>query len=327
MAFKLHFVGNKSKILILILSIYINFVSKIIRMITPPYLKKGHKIGIVAPARKIAKEEIQFAIDTFEKWGLEVVLGKNLFESNNQYSGSDEQRAEDLQKMLDDPSVRAIISARGGYGTIRIVDRLNFKQFQEKPKWLIGYSDLTVLHSHIHQKFEIETIHGTMPVNFHKDAESVHTLKQMLFGERITYSVSAHALNRKGRTEEIVTGGNLSLLYALKGSCSGISTSGKILFIEDLDEYLYHIDRMVISLKRAGKFSHLAGLIVGGMSDMKDNSVPFGKNAEQIIADAVKEYDFPVCFGFPVGHGVKNLALVLGRKVKLTVGEKVTLSA
>jgi muramoyltetrapeptide carboxypeptidase len=295
-------------------------------MTTPPYLKKGHKIGIVAPARKISKEEMQLAIDTFEKWGLEVVLGKNLLGSDNQYSGSDEQRVEDLQKMLDDVSVRAVISARGGYGTLRIIDKLNFKQFQEKPKWIIGYSDITVLHSHIHQNFEIETLHATMPINFHKDEESVQTMKQVLFGEKVSYKINSHALNRKGKVEGFLVGGNLSLLYALKGSKSGISTSGKILFIEDLDEYLYHIDRMMISLKRAGKLSHLAGLIVGGMSDMKDNPVPFGKTAEQIIADAVKEYDYPVCFGFPVGHEVKNLALTLGRKVKLNIGEKVTLS-
>lgn len=295
-------------------------------MTTPPYLKKGHKIGIVAPARKISKEEIQSAIDTFEKWGLEVVLGKNIFGSDNQYSGTDEQRVEDLQKMLDDVSIRAIISARGGYGTLRIIDKLNFKQFQEKPKWIIGYSDITVLHSHIHQNFEIETLHATMPINFHKDEESVQTMKQALFGEKISYKINSHTLNRKGKVEEVLVGGNLSLLYALKGSKSGISTSGKILFIEDLDEYLYHIDRMMISFKRAGKLSHLAGLVVGGMSDMKDNPVPFGKTAEQIIADAVKEYDYPVCFGFPAGHEAKNLALTFGRKVKLNVGEKVTLS-
>jgi len=295
-------------------------------MATPPYLKKGDKIGIVAPARKISKEEVQFAVDTFEAWGLNVVLGKNLFGNLNQYSGNDEQRAEDFQKMLDDASIRAIISARGGYGALRIIDKLNFKKFEEKPKWIIGYSDITVFHSHIHQTLGKETLHAVMPVNFQKDEESVKTLKQALFGEKVAYKINPHPLNRKGKAEEILVGGNLSLLYALKGSRSGISTSGKILFIEDVDEYLYHIDRMMISLKRAGKLSHLAGLIVGGMSDMKDNAVPFGKTAEQIIADAVKEYDYPVCFGFPTGHQEKNLALVLGRKAKLTVGEKVTFS-
>jgi muramoyltetrapeptide carboxypeptidase len=288
-------------------------------MTTPPYLKKGDKIGITAPARKISKEEIQFAADTFKKWGLEVVFGKNLFGSENQYSGSDEQRTEDMQKMLDDASIRAIISARGGYGTLRIIDKLDFKIFQEKPKWIIGYSDITVLHSHIHQNFEIETLQATMPINFHKDEESVETLKKVLFGETISYKINSHPLNRNGKAEGTLVGGNLSLLYALKGSKSGISTSGKILFIEDLDEYLYHIDRMMISLKRAGKLSHLAGLVVGGMTDMKDNTIPFGKTAEQIISDAVKEFDYPVCFGFPAGHAQKNLALPFGRRANLKV--------
>src|ERR1035437_1378869 len=295
-------------------------------MTTPPYLKKGDKIGITAPARKISKEEIQFAADTFKKWGLEVVFGKNLFGSENQYSGSDEQRTEDMQKMLDDASIRAIISARGGYGTLRIIDKLDFKIFQEKPKWIIGYSDITVLHSHIHQNFEIETLQATMPINFHKDEESVETLKKVLFGETISYKINSHPLNRNGKAEGTLVGGNLSLLYALKGSKSGISTSGKILFIEDLDEYLYHIDRMMISLKRAGKLSHLAGLVVGGMTDMKDNTIPFGKTAEQIISDAVKEFDYPVCFGFPAGHAQKNLALPFGRRANLKVSGDSNLS-
>ncbi len=295
-------------------------------MSAPPFLKKGDKIGIVAPARRISKEEIQFAVDTFEKWGLKVLFGKNLFGSENQYSGSDEQRAEDLQTFLDDNSIRAIISARGGYGTLRIIDKLDFKKFKEKPKWIIGYSDITVLHSHIQQNFEIETLHATMPINFNKDEESVSTMKKVLFGERISYSVNPHPLNREGKAEAIMVGGNLSLLYALKGSRSGVSTSGKILFIEDLDEYLYHIDRMMISLKRAGKLSHLEGLVVGGMTDMKDNQTPFGKTAEEIILDAVREFDYPVCFGFPAGHQDKNLPLVLGKKVKLIVGKKTSLS-
>ncbi len=295
-------------------------------MTTPPYLKKGDKIGIVAPARKISKEEIRFAVDTFEKWGLKVILGENLLGDENQYSGSDEQRADDLQKMLDDNSIHAIISARGGYGTLRIIDKLDFKKFQEKPRWIIGYSDITVLHSHIHQNFEIETLHATMPINFSKDEESVETLRKNLFGEEIIYKINSHPLNRKGNAEGELVGGNLSLLYAMKGSKSGISTSGKILFIEDLDEYLYHIDRMIISLKRSGKLSHLAGLIVGGMTDMKDNPIPFGKTAEQIIFDAVKEFDYPVCFGFPAGHAQKNLALPFGRRAKLKVAGSSNLS-
>lgn len=295
-------------------------------MATPKYLKKGDKIGVVAPARSISKDEIQFAIEKFKSWGLEVVLGNHLFGTENQYSGTDEQRTKDLQKMLDDSSIKAIISARGGYGTLRIIDTLNFKKFVDNPKWIIGYSDITVLHSHIHQNFEIETLHAVMPIHFQRDEESVETLKKALFGEKPSYQAPSHVLNRKGVAEGILVGGNLSLLYALKGSKSGISTSGKILFIEDLDEYLYHIDRMMISLKRAGKLSHLEGLIVGGMKDMKDNKTPFGKTAEKIISDAVKEFEYPVCFGFPAGHMEKNLALPFGKRAKLKVGEKVSLS-
>ncbi|MBI3502616.1 MAG: LD-carboxypeptidase [Bacteroidetes bacterium] len=295
-------------------------------MSAPPFLKRGDKIGIVAPARKISKEEIQLGIDTFEKWGLKIELGKNIFGNENQFSGRDEQRAEDFQTMLDDNSIRAIISARGGYGTLRIIDKLDFKIFCEKPKWIIGYSDITVLHSHIYQNFDIETLHATMPINFHKDEESVGTLKKILFGEKMNYKISSHTLNKKGKAEGVLVGGNLSLLYALKGTKSGISTSGKILFLEDVDEYLYHVDRMMLSLKRAGKLSHLEGLIVGGLSEMKDNQTPFGKTAEEIIFDTVKEFDYPVCFNFPAGHDTKNLALPFGRRAKLSVGEKVTLS-
>lgn len=294
-------------------------------MTAPPNLKKGDRIGFVAPARKISKEEIQLAIDTFQKWGLEVVFGKNLFGNENQYSGNDQQRAEDLQAMLDDPSIRAVISARGGYGTLRIIDALNFNKFRKSPKWIIGYSDITVLHSHIHQNFGIETLHATMPVNFSKDAESVETMRKALLGEKLGYEMSTQPLNRKGEVAAELIGGNLSLLYALQGSSSDVKTDGKILFIEDLDEYLYHIDRMMVSLKRSGKLSKLAGLVVGGMSDMKDNQVPFGRTAEEIILDAVKEYKYPVCFGFPAGHVTKNLALLFGRRANLIVEEKTSL--
>lgn len=287
-------------------------------MTTPPCLQKGDKIGIVACARKISKEELEPAVDLLTSWGLEVVLGKNIFRAEHQFSGSDDQRAADLQSMLDDPAVKAVISARGGYGTVRIIDKLDFTAFKKQPKWIIGYSDITVLHSHVHN-FGIKTLHAIMPINFAKNAEAIETLRKALFGEALRYEGGSHSLNRKGNAEAELVGGNLSLLYALTGSVSDINTNGKILFIEDLDEYLYHIDRMMINLKRSGKLSHLAGLIVGGMSDMKDNAVPFGKTAEEIIQDAVKEYDYPVCFGFPAGHIDRNLALVLGGKVKMEV--------
>jgi muramoyltetrapeptide carboxypeptidase len=293
-------------------------------MIQPPLLKKGDKIGIIAPARKISREEIQLAVDLFSRWGLEIVLSKNLFNVDNQFAGTDGERAEDLQAMLDDASVKAVISARGGYGTIRIIDKIGFTKFKKDPKWVIGYSDITVLHSHIHN-LGIETLHATMPINFSKNSEATETLRKALFGEKLNYEFEAHHLNRKGMAEAELVGGNLSLLYALTGSISDINTKGKILFIEDLDEYLYHIDRMMVNLKRSGKLSHLAGLIVGGMTDMKDNIIPFGKTVEEIILDAVKEFNYPVCFNFPAGHIDKNLALCFGRKVNLKVADTVKL--
>lgn len=292
-------------------------------LIHPPFLKKGDKIAIVASARKISMQELQPAIDIFKSWGLEVVLGKNLLGSDNQYSGTDAERTQDLQDALDDNTIKAIISARGGYGTIRIVDKINFTKFRLQPKWVIGYSDITVLHSHIHN-FGIETLHATMPINFLVNTEAVETMRKTLFGEKLKYEIEKHPLNREGFAEAQLVGGNLSLLYALTGSNSSLHTKGKILFIEDLDEYLYHMDRMMVSLKRSGKLSDLAGLIVGGMTDMKDNQIPFGKTAEEIIMDAVKEYKYPVCFNFPAGHIDKNLAVVLGRTVRLIVGEKET---
>ncbi len=290
----------------------------------PPVLKKGDKIAITAPARKISKEEIQPAVDILTKWGLEVILSKNLFNIDNQYSGTDKERTADLQTVLDDETIKAVISARGGYGTIRIIDKIDFTKFKKHPKWIIGYSDVTVLHSHIHT-LGIETVHATMPINFTKNAEALETLRKALFGEQLQYETEVHPLNRKGNAEAALTGGNLSLLYALTGSISDIDTKGKILFIEDLDEYLYHIDRMMMNLKRSGKLDHLAGLIVGGLSDMKDNAVSFGKTVEEIIFDAVREYKYPVCFNFPAGHIDRNLALYFGRKVKLEIADRVKL--
>jgi muramoyltetrapeptide carboxypeptidase len=290
-------------------------------MLTPPFLKPGDTIGIVAPARKISLAELQPALDTIHSWGLQTKLSKNLFDESNQFSGTDEQRAADLQDMLDDASVKAVISARGGYGTLRIVDCIDFSGFFKAPKWIIGYSDITVLHSHL-LVHGIETLHAPMPISFKRDSASTESLRMALFGDLKGHEFPMHPLNRKGKAKAELIGGNLSLLYALQASASDVDTKGKILFIEDLDEYLYHIDRMMMSLKRSGKLEHLAGLVVGGMTEMKDNTVPFGKNAEEIIYDAVKEYSFPVCFGFPAGHADVNLALYFGRKVSLEVGKK-----
>ncbi|HEY6162991.1 MAG TPA: LD-carboxypeptidase [Bacteroidia bacterium] len=286
----------------------------------PPYLKKGDKIGIVATARKISRAELQPAVDILKQWGLEPVLSENIFGEDHQFSGTDEQRAADLQRMLDDDSIRAVISARGGYGTLRIIDKLDLSKFIAHPKWVVGYSDITVLHSHLHA-LGIATLHATMPINFAKHEEATGTLRTALFGGPLSYFIPHHHLNREGKAEGETIGGNLSLLYALAASKSDTSTHGKILFIEDLDEYLYHIDRMMLNLKRSGKLSKLKGLIIGGFTDMKDNPVPFGKTAEEIIREAVEEYDYPVCFGFPAGHIEKNCALPFGTKTILEVNE------
>lgn len=297
-------------------------------MIRPAYLVKGDKIAIVSPARGIAFDEVHPAIRFFQRQGLEVVLGSYVFGRQNQFAGSDEQRRRDFQVMLDDPNIRAIVCSRGGYGTVRIIDDLDFTSFCEYPKWIVGYSDVTVLHAHIHRQFGIETLHATMPINMKGEMqdETMQTMVNALFGKRITYSYPKPLLSREGTAEGPLIGGNLSILFSLLGSASFPDTAGKILFLEDVDEYLYHIDRMMMSLKRAGKLDKLKGLIVGGMTRMNDNAIPFGKSANEIIAEAVKDYSFPVCFDFPAGHQDANLALIMGRKVRLTIDREVELS-
>jgi len=298
-------------------------------MSQPPYLRKGNKIGIIATARKITKEELQPAVDVLTSWGLEVIFGKNLFQAQHQFSGSDEQRAADLQTMLDDETIAAVIVARGGYGSVRIIDKIDFNRFMQYPKWVIGYSDITVLHNHIQQITGMASLHATMPVNFPSqvnEGEALTSLQHALFGKKTTCTFSAHPLNVDGEAEGILTGGNLSVLYSVMGSVSFPDTDGKILFLEDLDEYLYHIDRMMTALKRAGVLSNLAGLVVGGMSDMKDNTVPFGKTAEEIIRDAVKEYTYPVCFNFPAGHITNNQTLKMGVRHRLKVAQLCSLT-
>lgn len=297
-------------------------------MTTPPYLKKGDKIALVSPARKITPEELEPAIRLFTDWGLEVVQGEHLYASYKQYAGSDDQRRADMQRMLDDSSIRAIVSSRGGYGTVRIIDQLDFTRFSKNPKWIVGYSDVTVLHSHIHRHFNIETLHAIMPVNLKDKCESnrsLNSLKKALFGKELSYRIPSAPLNRKGTCKAPFVGGNLSILYSLTNTNSDISTNGKILFIEDLDEYLYHIDRMMMNLKRSGKLEGLAGLVVGAMTKMHDNAIPFEKTAQEIIAEAVEEYPYPVCFNFPAGHLDDNRALILGRESNLEVSNEVHL--
>jgi muramoyltetrapeptide carboxypeptidase len=288
--------------------------------ITPPFLSNNDTVGIAAPARKIAKEELQPAIDLLKSWDLEVVLASNIYDASDQYAGTDEQRIKGFQELLDNDNVKAIICARGGYGCMRIIDKLDFTKFKTHPKWITGYSDLTVFHSHIQSNFGVETLHATMAINIPTNTkDALESLKNALFGKKISYKTEPHNLNRTGMAKGILTGGNLSMLYAISDSVSDNDTHGKILFIEDLEEYLYHIDRMMIQLKRSGKLKNLAGMIVGGMNNMNDNTVPFGKSSYEIIAEAVSEYNYPLCFNFPAGHIDNNNTLILGRIVDLSV--------
>lgn len=286
-------------------------------------LCKGDTIGIISTARKISKDELLPAVEKLESWGLKVKLGKNLFEEFHQFAGTDQQRTDDLQYMLDDDSIDAIVCARGGYGTVRIIDKIDFTKFISKPKWIIGYSDVTVLHSHIHN-LGIETLHAIMPINFPKDGEenlSISSLKEALFSGKLEYRFDSNSLNFNDSLSAPIIGGNLSMLYSLLGSPSDISTKGKILFFEDLDEYLYHIDRMMMNLKRNGKFDKPAAIVIGGLSDMNDNQIPFGFNAEQVVTKVLESETYPIIFGFPAGHQLDNRAIILGRNAKFRKSE------
>ena len=291
-------------------------------MISPKYLIKSDTVAIVSTARKISLEEIKPAIELLESWKLNVKIGKTVGLEENQFAGTDELRRKDFQDMLDDGEVHAIWCARGGYGTVRILDALDFTNFKKNPKWIIGYSDVTVLHSHIHN-LGIESLHATMPINVSKNSsEALNSLKDTLFGNRLEYLIKPDKLNKFGKANGRLVGGNLSILYSLLGSETTIKTKGRILFIEDLDEYLYHIDRMMQNLKRNGYFEGLKGLIVGSMSDMNDNVIPFGKTAKAIVFDVCKDYDFPICFEFPAGHVDDNRALIFGRNIQLEVDSR-----
>ncbi len=294
-------------------------------MIKAPNLKKGDCIGLISTARKISLEELEPAIAIFKKWGLKIKFARHLFEEQNQFAGTDVQRLADLQGFFDNPEIKAVVCVRGGYGTVRIIDELNFLSLKSKPKWVCGYSDVTVLLNKLNS-LGIECIHSTMPINFTSNSkESIESLRRVLFGEKYQIKTKAHPLNRNGIARGKLIGGNLSMLYSQLGSSTALNTEGQILFIEDLDEYLYHIDRMMHNLKRNSYFEKLSGLIVGGMSDMNDNTVPFGRNAEEIIHDLVRAYNFPVCFGFPAGHVDDNRSLIFGRRANLSVGNEVEL--
>jgi muramoyltetrapeptide carboxypeptidase len=297
------------------------------RIKIPPFLKPGDKIGIVAPASVIKYEDLLPGIDLFQnEWGLEVVEGTTLKSAFHQFAATDEVRMADLQDMLDDPSIKAVIAARGGYGCSRIVDGLNFDQFIQSPKWIIGFSDLTVILSQVY-KLGYASLHAPMAksITTGGSEEAAESLREMLFGEYPAYSVPNHTLNRPGDATAELIGGNLCLFAHLIGSDTEIDTNGKILFIEDINEYLYNLDRMMIQLKRAGKLAGLAGLIVGQFTDMKDNKHPtFGKDSNEIIWEQVREFSYPVCFDFPVGHVSDNRAMGVGMTVSLHVSNDTT---
>lgn len=295
----------------------------------PSYLKKGDAIALVSTARKISREELSPAIKEIESWDLEVIEAPGLYNAHNQFAGASDERASSFQAVLDNPKVKAILCVRGGYGTVKILNKLNFSSFRKNPKWIAGYSDVCVLHNHINQNFGIETLHSTMPISFANNSEdSIASLRDALFGKLDNYTFPISTF-RTGKAKGELIGGNLSILYSLMGTPSQLDTKGKILFIEDLDEYLYHLDRMMMNLKHAGVLNNLAALLIGGMSDMRDNTKkygfssdnPYGMTGREIIEDIVSEYNYPVCFNFPSGHENRNMALYMGRGVELEMGE------
>ncbi|MBC7743983.1 MAG: LD-carboxypeptidase [Flavobacterium sp.] len=296
-------------------------------MNTPPYLKVGDKVAITCPAKKLP-HEITDAVNLLRSWGLEVVLGETVYASHHQFAGDDQLRAKDFQKFIDDDSIKAIFAARGGYGTIRIIDDIDFSPLITNPKWIIGFSDITVLHCHVQANFKISSIHGQMPITIPGGTKpSIESLRKALFGQNLEYELPICEQNIRGESAGILIGGNLTLMVMMAGSDSDVDYTDKILFLEDVGEYLYSIDRMMWNLKRSGKLAAIKGLLVGGFTDLKDNDIPFGQTIEEIMIGHVAEYGYPVCFNFPAGHITDNHSLILGKNVNLMVGKHhVTLS-
>ncbi|MFN3529426.1 MAG: LD-carboxypeptidase [Bacteroidia bacterium] len=289
-------------------------------MIIPPYLQAGDTLAIIATARKISLPELEPACQWLREQGYQLKLGQSIGAEDRQFAGSDELRRADLQEQLNDPEVKAILCARGGYGSVRLVDGLVWDRFMQQPKWICGYSDITVLHAEL-QKRHTASIHSTMPLNFESSSASLRSwesLDRALKGKHLVYDLSKLHFERGTEMEAEVIGGNLSVIYSLMGSNSLPDFRGKILFLEDLDEYLYHVDRMMMCLKRAGVLSQLAGLLVGGLTKMNDNAIGFGRTAEQILLEAVAPYDYPIAFGFPAGHQPLNQSIRLGMPLRIT---------
>ena len=283
----------------------------------PPHLKKGDKVAIFCPAKKLPGR-IDDAIEILKQWGLEVVIGESVYASENQFAGSDDLRRRDLQGFLNDPDIKAIIAGRGGYGTVRIIDDLDFTAFCQQPKWIVGFSDITILLAHILTCCDVMSIHGQMPYTFHDASPaSLESLHKSLFGEQIQYEYRSSFPNRPGTAEGILIGGNLTMLVMLEGSASEMDYTDKILFLEDVGEQEYSIDRMMRMLKRSGKLANLKGLIIGAFNEIQEEKIAFGQSPEEIIMEVVKDYDYPVCFNFPTGHIDDNRAMVLGAMVRL----------
>tara|TARA_R110002049_G_scaffold285400_1_gene466274 strand:- start:19595 stop:20614 length:1020 start_codon:yes stop_codon:yes gene_type:complete len=290
----------------------------------PPYLKAGDTVAIVAPAGILINRtrEVDQAKTLLKGWGLHAVVSKHVFTQAHHFAGTDDERCEDFQKALDDPKIKAIWCARGGYGTVRILDKLNFTKFKQHPKWIIGYSDVTALHNQIHNE-GAESIHAMMCTSLQDNPETIKetiaTFKSAIFGNTLSYTLKGSEYNKIGIASGQLVGGNLSILYSMLGSKSSIDTAGKILFIEEIGEYRYHIDRMLQSLKRAGYFDNCSGIIVGDITKVRKNTTYWGASTEQLILDVLADYDFPVAFNMPAGHEKDNQALILGRTVELSV--------
>ncbi len=295
-------------------------------MITPQYLKPGDTVGIVAPARKVSPDEVVAFTTLLESWGLKYKFSKNLFGASNQYSGSDEERASDFQDMIDDPQVRAILAARGGYGSLRTLRLIDFSKFDKDPKWIAGFSDITVFHCYLNKFLNTESLHCLMPLTYkpgNPEIEaSAESLRKALFGEILEYTFPGFSGNREGEVKAELSGGNLSILYSLNGTTFYPDLRGKILFIEDIDEYLYHIDRMLLNLQISGSLNNIKALVIGGFTDLKDNTIPFGKSYEEIISEVVDKFKFPLAFSFPSGHQNDNRTLIFGRQMQLSVEAK-----
>ncbi|WP_298779289.1 LD-carboxypeptidase [uncultured Polaribacter sp.] len=296
-------------------------------LITPPYLQKGDTIVILAPAGILKpgrKAVVLQAKKLAESWGLKAVLGKNIFKNGKHFAGSDEERCQDFQDALDNPNIKAIWSARGGYGSVRILDLLDFTKFKQSPKWIIGYSDITAFHNHIHN-LGVEIIHGMMATSLEEKPEdiieTISSFKNALFGKQLSYTIPSSSYNRKGNVDGQIIGGNLAILTSMLGSESQLNTDHKILFIEEIGEYKYSIDRMLQSLKRAKYFTKVKAVIIGDMSLIKKNSTKWGSSIEQLILDVVPS-NIPVLFNFPAGHEADNRAMIFGRNIKLTVGKE-----